>query len=980
MNKLEQRRGWRIAAAVIVLAAGLAIGFFADLLWQNPFTRAIQWDAPSFAGSSALGTVVIDASKTRVSLLNENGDITTVLRGGSREEQRFFYAENAVIHESGIYLVDVRYTQNGTRVESERVLHYTASGNFAGVVFEQSYSGGAMPLQYGNISYLGASGGELCFLLKESDAIVVYRVTDGQARRVQNIPTAGVPPVWCAAYDIPSGAVWLTTKTGAVYTATGESQGFLPVPLPETVRDSAIVRDIAIADGQVFCTDLGSRSVLNLSNGGTLLAPEPDAQNAPIYYRLYSSGALLSTTDNTEIITINKNGEILAQSTGAAYAPEYRLKLFAAWGAALVLGLAALACACFLLRRLLKSARSKTVKTTFLFAVIIIIATMFTSSGIVRVLFQRLNENTAAQLRQTAAVVSSLSGQTFGDALASIDSLDDYGNADYNALRGYLNPYCDAAYANGSNMYYVVYQLAGGQLYGVADYENTTGVRYPYAQYVGSDYEKVVDGDEIIAVSTENSAYGSFSYVMAPVYNSAGETVGVLELGINQWSENMKNKALIYDIALSTAVILFILLLALTEGTVFAGCVHTRRENPASNAPLFLRPMVFLAFFTSNLCAAFMPMLSANLLADSGASIPQSLGGAFPMSLELFFVAVFAFCGGFLMDRGGLKRMMLAAVGLQLAGHLVTTLAVFTSGYALFLLGRVFTGAGLGILVVAFNAMPNLVAEEEEREGFYAQLNAGLISGVVIGSSIGAYVADWWGYAAVFAAAAIFMLPLAALVFYTVSNTRDGAEAARPESASMPVLQFVLGRRVLSFLVLIMAPFLVIMYFKDYLFPMFAAANGYTDVAIGNILLFSGALSIYFGPSATAWLFRRIGKTGMLVFSSAVFAAAMLAFGFFPTPGVATAVVFIISLVAGFGLTGQSVYFSSMREFFAHGVNRSMSVYSLWDNVSQTVGPILFGALLFLGYGGACLALGGTAAALLLLFVVIGLKGDQKNG
>ena len=164
---------------------------------------------------------------------------------------------------------------------------------------------------------------------------------------------------------------------------------------------------------------------------------------------------------------------------------------------------------------------------------------------------------------------------------------------------------------------------------------------------------------------------------------------------------------------------------------------------------------------------------------------------------------------------------------------------------------------------------------------------------------------------------------------------------------------------------------LMLLYFKDYLFPMFGSENGMNDTGIGNILLFAGAASIVFGPTISDVLFRHLRTTGTVILSSALTCATLIMFGLNPTVESAVAAVIILSLATGFGLAGQEVFYSSLPAFRSYGTQRSMSIYSLCDNASQTAGPLLMGAMLSLGYAAECRLLGFGGMILLAVFIVI---------
>jgi predicted MFS family arabinose efflux permease len=172
---------------------------------------------------------------------------------------------------------------------------------------------------------------------------------------------------------------------------------------------------------------------------------------------------------------------------------------------------------------------------------------------------------------------------------------------------------------------------------------------------------------------------------------------------------------------------------------------------------------------------------------------------------------------------------------------------------------------------------------------------------------------------------------------------------------------------------------MTILYFKDFVFPLFASGQGSSEVGIGQTLLFSGAISILIGPSLSAVLLKRLGAKGTNIAMGALFAGGLLLFSFMPTLFIAVIVVFILTIAGCVGLVAQGVYFSAIRACKAYGAGRSMGVYSLFDNLSQTAGPLLFGAALILGYSMAGLLIGIAAAVLLMLFAAVGERDKGEN-
>jgi len=268
-----------------------------------------------------------------------------------------------------------------------------------------------------------------------------------------------------------------------------------------------------------------------------------------------------------------------------------------------------------------------------------------------------------------------------------------------------------------------------------------------------------------------------------------------------------------------------------------------------------------------------------------------------------------------------------------------------------------------------------------------------------VGTSLGSFLAQSAGYALTFALSAVVLAPALWLGFKCAPqgygtaaagqtgdiDDIDGEEEKGKEAKEMSGARFFINRSVFSFLIFMMFPFLTIMYFKDFVFPLFASEQGLSEVGIGQTLLFTGAAAILIAPPLLAALTKRLSAKSVNILTAALFAAGLLLFAFMPTLMSSIITVSVITVAGAIGLITQSVYFSSLRVFKLYGAGKSMSIYSLFDNLSQTAGPLLFGAALILGYRTAALVIGLASAVLLVLFALISetdrikAKKDRKD-
>ena len=91
-------------------------------------------------------------------------------------------------------------------------------------------------------------------------------------------------------------------------------------------------------------------------------------------------------------------------------------------------------------------------------------------------------------------------------------------------------------------------------------------------------------------------------------------------------------------------------------------------------------------------------------------------------------------------------------------------------------------------------------------------------------------------------------------------------------------------------------------------------------------------------------------------------------------------IIALLAVADSFGLSVQAVYFSALPEVQRYGAGKAMGINSAVENIAQTLGPIIFAALLMLGTERGILLLAQSVGVMLLIFVVSGVLSRRKNG
>jgi predicted MFS family arabinose efflux permease len=404
-----------------------------------------------------------------------------------------------------------------------------------------------------------------------------------------------------------------------------------------------------------------------------------------------------------------------------------------------------------------------------------------------------------------------------------------------------------------------------------------------------------------------------------------------------------------------------------------------------------IRLMVFLAYGTDCMQDAFIAILCSRLYAAAAGSgglflLPEGLVIALPMSLQLLLAAAASVFGGRLAEKYGAVKVMGAGFLFQISGFLLCAAA--GNQYYGILGGKLFIGLGLGLIYVAANTMAAM-SEGEKSSKAFADVSAGVLSGVTIGVGLGSILLSMGSYRLVYASgAALLALGLGVLLFFGKGADRGkvsaGPEVSRTEEGEktgISTLRFLLDRQVASFFLLILTPFMMALSYREYFFPLFVTDYGISEVQIGQIYLLCGIATLYPGPFLAKMLLKRLGAKGSIIFASGLMAANMVIFVVWPSLASVLAGVGILSIVISFAYTCQYTYFENVPMAKRYGEGASMGIYSMFESLGQTLGPILYGIALGFGRRKGIFVIAALMEAMILGFIILNLKRNiYKEG
>lgn len=948
-----------LGAACLLLAALCWV--FRPLFTDAPFSTAYAFDGPSgvFPGESGR-LYIIDQGKKTVLITDGQGKLLRSIDCGTDGDSEPYYASLVAEGADGsIYVADTRYAGQGTRISQERIFRYDANGENGVCIYLIDYETieQEAPLQYGNILSLREENGALVFTRKTDNGLAVCQLDLASGR----LQSAGydLPGQYISDADAEPGTLRpiFTNRLGQVCTVT---DGATEVLLDEG-RTSWM---LCAEEGRIYYSDIAANAVLcyDLETGREEIVLEaPD-----ILYGVQTAGGRLYTTDYMGYYML-EDGEASYVDALTYSQPLLRCAL---WAALFLGGLLAVAVAYLLLAPALHRPKSELFQRMAI--VLGVSLCMGCLVGYITI-NQMVSNQKATVMEQLNLFCDILVENTDTEALANIDSLADYKGEDFNQVKEPLDALTRMGYENGMYYYYAIYSTDGEVIYTIMDFEETLPARYPVYAYGEEGYTEVLAEGESVEFGGDVSSYGSWAFVLKPIRDAAGTPIAIMEVGTNLDDLDSQIQELVKEVALTILSMAVVLLMIIVEIIFYAEHRERKRKNlalPGLAAQFPLRLLIFLAYLVDCMQDAFVSIL-ANQLYTPILGIPQSVGAALPLSAQVFAAAVMAFLGGGLSRKVGVKKTLVGGFLLEITGCLLCGAG---GTYFSLLGGKAVIGMGLGLIIVSLNAIAARGEDEAESAKAFTDISAGTLAGVTAGAGVGSIILSFGHYSMVyFAGAAILLIGLA--LSFSGRDYKEVAVAKAKEEVGF--FRFLFNRQVITFLLLMLLPFLMGLSFREYFFPIYAAELGMSETMIGRLYLICGLLVIYAGPQLTGKLIARLGGKWTVTLASALIIAAPLLYVAIPTLATTIVGVLLLSVAISFGYAAQSTYYSELPSVEHYGGGRAMGIYSLFENIGQTIGPMIYGLAMMLGYRSGLGLIGGAMLALLLLFLAC--NGKKKD-
>ena len=947
---------------------------------------------------------VIAGGNTSILVLDEDSGYVRSIPGG-KQTQGFYYAQTLAADASGnLYIHDRLLADNGKDIASERIAVYDSSGAFVNYLYEteRGDTNGENRIQLLGLTWQEEA---LWFVRVDLDSFVLCRldVVTGELTEEETYayPEAYRYVMYCAI--APDFQVYFSDKYGSVWRAVPGGGHTCVYDAAEFGTDEFYSIAVQLAcgpDGSVYFNDVGQREIRHILADGTVetvvgqgepLSAVPENFNElPIYSFVdVTADGLLSTIyceyyyDESYgdyvydycIYAEDAQGNVLLNTAEVEKATAVQADGWLACAAIVILAILLLVGLAWVIR----SGSLSRISAKNRFQLAVILAAVLSAVLVSAVLTGDLNQQYVKERASKMTNMAVLMARDFDpEDIRSLASPADYGSEAYQRIDDSVKEILRSD-LNNDGGYCTLYREMNGIVCIIYSDEGLNNVVYPMSGGFEGSYEaEIYETGEPIQFSAFSSADGHYAFTLAPITDENGDVIALIEVGTDLYAFTAANEALIRETLLTVLMIVVTCILLFSEATVFVEALRRNRKERRQKLLRdvgIVRPIVFLIFFAGNMSTAFLPVYGMQLW-DASMGIQKELASALPLSAEVFLTAIFSLLGGFLVDRLGTKNLIGAGSVLFMAG---LGLCGVAPNLWYLIGGSVVLGVGEGLVLVAFNTFISNYSQEDQRNRGFSGYNAAYLSGMNCGTVVGSLAAEQVGYRNVFYIAVVVTVAALALAMVCLNQQAAAGKELKREKKEISTIRFLLRPRVLIFFLFMLMPYLICASFLSYFFPIFGEENGLSTSFVAQAFLISGVIAIYLGPTLTRVVSRRLGARGGLILSAGIYVAAFALFALNPSIGTAFFIIALLAVADSFGLSMQAVYFSDLPEVHLYGAGKAMGINSTVESIAQTVGPMIFAAVLMLGVERGVMVLAEGMGAVLLVFVVSVILDRRKE-
>lgn len=427
---------------------------------------------------------------------------------------------------------------------------------------------------------------------------------------------------------------------------------------------------------------------------------------------------------------------------------------------------------------------------------------------------------------------------------------------------------------------------------------------------------------------------------------------------------------LVTSIFFSVEIVLLMIRLILRKTDINESASENYVPMPA---PLYyIRQIAFLFYLVSRLSSAFIPVVTKSLH-NHFSWLSDTAAAGLPQSAETLLTCAAIFLTTPFLEKKGWRMPFIVGLFMVAAG---TCLSAFSANLVMFVAARAVVGLGYGFCWMTMRNLSLLGRDNRETILGFALLNTGIYAGMNCGSSLGAILADIFGYKAVFVISAALTV-LTSVFIIRMENTylpkKKPEEAQNLQNAAGRQRGFLTGNiTAILFVLLMIAPASIAASYRSYYLPLYFTQTGGSITDVGRAQLLYGLVIVYAGPflsGVIAYFSKKALKNVNLVYNF------MIALSLF-LPGIGAGLLFpflgaaLMGTADSFGFGVQNKYFLDIPSVKRMGAAMSLSVLSFVKKMLEMIGPMVFAFAVSIGFQQGIRYMAVTFAVMTVVFML----------
>ncbi|MCR5202988.1 MAG: MFS transporter [Lachnospiraceae bacterium] len=909
-------------------------------------------------------TYVVDNNRTRILTLKDN--IVNHINDD------FGYIDDIAVDDKGIiYLIDTSWEADSFKVSADTIYSYNPKTGKKKEIFKSSYKTATKHQMFGikiidnKIHVVTANESNLSHLIMDKKG----KITDSYFYTMNSAVTV-LQDISVSKKD---GSLIAIDKRGKLLRfSTTKDVGKIDEIFDWTKLDKdKMVEPYRLdidMDSNIYLTDIVSNKLFKISfeddnfkNPTFETIGKEHEGNFKIKTSSFDNKNYIGTTDNGSFKIYDSNGKVVRDGSSIKYNNYYLFILISLFIARIIACIGGL----WLLIRLLFILFANKLTTPQLLSRVVFVSILLVSSIITIQLFTSfygmLRNEKISKLEMLA---NNAAREIDTDSLENITKPSDYMNEDFKQIHNSLNTSLDYSYDSSMYANIVRWDKETDKVYDIVFYDNSIGAYYPLLGSEADEVKEVYKKKDYVtsSSSTEN---GGFIYAKAPILNNSGDVVGVVEIGT--WSATIRGQVtkIIQDIIIQLIIWLVLILFVYNEIFEILNLKEKdEKKRGSGEMPLFMnRAVIFMVFFAYNLPTAFLPVFVSNMY-KGGWPVANSFAKSMPISINMILIGLSALTGYKIMKYFSFTKAMIFGAFMTLIGDLMLAIS---PNYVFILIGLMLNGMGVGLQMNLMHSINSYIAAKRKDNTIFTIYQAGSLSGIMVGMSFGAILADYIGYRNVFF---ITVLVWATIAFsslymgkkYGVKKGEDNTqlnEAAMNDEEmakvinkangqatdkTMSTASFLLSLRILSFLVLILFMYVITSSFVYYYVPIYIDSLGYGSNITCLFIMINSVCGIYLSSSTTRLFSNKFGNKAIYI-SSGISLVALMLFALLPSINILLLALFMLGFSTSFGTATRLAVFSKIPKVREYGLDRATGVYDLTERSGEAVGPLVFAAL-----------------------------------